>query len=124
MAVKSGKGCKLWSFEFLLVTRKCVTVCVRATSSPRGRSDRPFPPRTQLLHTAHLYIGKGFFISTCHNKADDVRYRSRIVMCCLVGGFFYGGNNNDKAFGSAKLMLAKLDRVSAPRAEEYDIQSR
>ena len=83
----------------------------RAQHPPRS-SDRSYFPVTAPLNTAKLYIGKRFFISTCHNKVDDVRYRSRLVMCCLVGGFFYGGNNDDKALGSAKLMLAKLGRVS------------
>ena len=91
MAVKSGKGSKLWSFEFLLVPRKCVTASVRATSSRRGRSDWPIPPRTPLLHTTHLHIGIGFFISTCHNKVDDGRYSSQLVMFCLAGGFSWGG---------------------------------
>ena len=107
-----------------------VGACVRAgAGSPRQPPPPPAAthltsPVTALLHTAKLYIGKRFFISTCHNKVDDGRYSSRIVMFCFVGGFFYVGNNNNKAFGSAKLMLEKLDPVCAPRYHEYDIQSR
>ena len=104
--------------------RECVPVARSRAQHPPRSTDPSFFPDTPPLNTANLYIGKRFFISTYHNKADDVRYRSRLLMCCLVGGFFYGGNNNDKAFGSAKLMLEKLDSVCVPRYHEYDIQSR
>ena len=87
-----------------------------ARHPPPGSGHTSYFPATPLLHTAKLYIEKRFFISTCHNKDDDVRHRSRLEMCCLVGGFVLGGINDDDALGRAKLVLPILGCVSLPVA--------
>ena len=76
--------------------RICVTASVRATQQPPRRSDWPNPPRPPLLHTTPPYLGKGFFISTCHNTVDEGRYFSQLVMFCLAGGFSWGGISDSR----------------------------
>ena len=94
MAVKSGFCSIHMAFEFVLVgARGLVLAAPPPPPPPPPRAlyaSLPRPLYSCML--SNFTYKKRVFISTCHNKVDDVRQLCQLKVYCLIGGFVLGAS--------------------------------